>query len=269
MFVEREFNGRYKVKLHDWQRLPASTDAGSSLPDPNYKWQPGSPARSAYAYDYENARTFSMETRLKKGDVLFDIGTADGWLSAIYAQFVGGENMCLFEPSAAAWPVLKSVWEANNLPTPRDTFWGFVGDTTQLRPTESLIENEVLEYRNGWPEVAYQDIQIDKLGYRSLLSTGRNIPQVTIDDFIKMTGSVPNGISIDVEGAELLVLRGTERTLKMHKPLIWLSLHDINGALTYDYHTTKDEVFAFLTACGYKMTWLENYGDSHWLCEYC
>jgi hypothetical protein len=42
---------------------------------------------------WEKERCLSMETNLRKGDILFDIGSETGWASAIYARFVGPENM--------------------------------------------------------------------------------------------------------------------------------------------------------------------------------
>jgi FkbM family methyltransferase len=217
--------------------------------------------------DYEPERTASMEKHLKQGDVLFDIGVADGWESVIYSQFVGPENMCLFEPSSTVWTNIRSTWEANGCAPPRSAFWGFVSDKTQLVPLLPCINDETLEYKNGWPLSAYRDTMIEEMCFRSLISTANNIPQTTVDDFVTRTNIAPKGMSIDVEGAELLVLKGAEQTLRRSHPLIWLSLHDLSGAIDYDYHTTKEEIFGFLTACGYNMTWLEDYGDSHWLCE--
>lgn len=244
-FVKRLFNNRYEVSVPEFQRPPNGHGT----------------------MDYEPERTRSMEEHLKQGDMLFDIGVADGWMSAIYAKFVGAENMCMFEPSASVWSNIKAVWDANGLETPRHTFWGFVGDTTQLIPREPLMDNEFLGHRDGWPLMAYSDTMIEEMCFRSLLSTARNIPQTTIDDFVSRTKIIPKGISLDVEGAELLVLRGAVQTLLRHKPLVWLSLHDLSGAISYDYHSSKEEVLSFLSNLDYKYTWLEDYGDSHWLCE--
>lgn len=241
-FIERTFNGHSKVRIPHFQRLPGNRLAEGTNED----------------IPYEPARCASMEERLKKGDVLFDIGVADGWMSAIYASFVGADSLCMFEPTAAVWANIKTIWDANKLANPLYTFWGFVSDTTWNRPSA---------YVEGWPASAYGSELMEEMQFRSLLSTGHEIPQITVDDFVSSTNIVPRGISIDVEGAEFLVLKGARQTLVNYKPLIWLSLHDINGALTYDYRSNKEEVFEFLTTCGYKMTWLENYGDSHWLCE--
>lgn len=240
-YIHKTFNGRYDILVPTFQRYPR--------------------------LEYEPQRCFSMEANLKHGDVLFDVGVSDGWVSAIYAKFVGAENMCLFEPSSQAWTSIKADWDANGLAQPLRTFWGFVGDTTQLIPSAGTIEGETLECKDGWPLAAYADVLKEEACFRSLLSTAQNIPQITIDDFVQTTENVPDGISIDVEGAELLVLRGARQTLKEYHPKIWLSLHDLSGALTYDYHVTKKDVFDFLKSCGYEMTWLENYGDSHWLCQ--
>lgn len=244
-FIPWTINERYSVLVPEFQRAP---NGHGTL-------------------DYEPARTRSMEDHLSYGDVLFDIGVADGWESVIYSQFVGAENMCLFEPSSTVWTNIKTTWDANNLAKPRSVFWGFVSDRTQLTPTGALINDETLEYRDGWPLSAYRDTLIEEMCFRSLLSTANSIPQTTIDDFVARTKIVPTALSIDVEGAELLVLRGAKQTLLDRHPMIWLSLHDLSGAIEYDYHTTKEEIFSFLAACGYKMTWLENYGDSHWLCQ--
>lgn len=247
-YIDRVFNGHCSVKIPTWSRLPGDTRAS----DENYRTM------------YEPERCGSMEKHLKKGDVLFDIGVADGWISAIYAQFVGADNICMFEPTWQVWANIKAIWDANSLPTPRSTFYGFVSDTTRLVPPTPM---DNLQYEKGWPIAAYQSGLLEEMTFRSLLSTGNSIPQTTLDDFVTQTGIVPRGISIDVEGAEFLVLKGAIHTLRKHHPFIWLSLHDLNGALTYDYHSSKEEVFAFLEDCGYKMTWLEDYGDSHWLCQ--
>lgn len=244
-FVKKTFNEKYDILVPEFQRAPNSRGT----------------------LDYEPERTASMAQHLKQGDVLFDIGVADGWMSVLYSKFVGPENVCLFEPSSTVWTNIRTTWEANGCVPPRNTFWGFVSDTTRLHPAGALINDETLEYKNGWPASSYRDTLIEEMCFRSLLSTADNIPQITLDEFVSQTGIIPRGISIDVEGAEFKVLNGAKATLASFHPLIWLSLHDLNGALEFDYHSSKEEVFTWLEVLGYKMTWLENYGDSHWFCE--
>ena len=50
-------------------------------------------------------------------------------------------------------------------------------------------------------------------------------PQVSLDDFCAGRGVAPEVVKIDVEGAEIGVLRGARKTLARHRPLIFLSVH--------------------------------------------
>ncbi len=50
-------------------------------------------------------------------------------------------------------------------------------------------------------------------------------PQVSLDDFCAERGLAPEVVKIDVEGAELGVLRGARKMLAKHRPLIFLSVH--------------------------------------------
>ncbi len=49
--------------------------------------------------------------------------------------------------------------------------------------------------------------------------------QIALDDFCTEHRLAPDVIKIDVEGAELLVLRGARSTLAQHKPILFLSVH--------------------------------------------
>lgn len=242
-FVQRTFNGRYTIWIPEWQHL-----AG------------GQQAFESNDFNYEPERCFSMEKHLKRGDVLFDIGVSDGWLSAIYAQFVGAENLCLFEPSPVAWPTVKAIWSANNLPTPRATYCGFASNKT-LNPT---TERRDL-WKNAWPPLPPAELA-EEMQFRGIKERQHDTPQITIDDFVDWTSAIPKGISIDVEGAEFLVLQGAKKTLARHRPLVWLSLHTINGAIFYDYGNSFGEILGLMSSCGYEMPeYLEIYGDEHWL----
>ena len=52
------------------------------------------------------------------------------------------------------------------------------------------------------------------------------VEQVTSDRFLGSSGErPPNVIKIDVEGAELLVLKGARDSLASHRPIIFLATH--------------------------------------------
>src|SRR5437899_6606044 len=234
-FVNRLVNEKYFVRVPAWQRMTP---------------------------DYEPVRTDSMAAHLQQGDVLFDIGVSDGWLSAIYAQFVGAENMVLFEPAPNTWPTIKAIWEENQLPKPLDTFCGLVGDRSTIpsEPDHDMRKHE------GWPASAYGDELREEMQFRNIKERLNDTPMISIDDYVARTGIVPKAISIDVEGAEVLVLRGAQKTITTYKPLLWVSVHTVNGAIFYSYgHTLMDVFQAIRGCCPYNRTWLEVDGDEHWL----
>lgn len=51
------------------------------------------------------------------------------------------------------------------------------------------------------------------------------VPAITVDEVVQKLGFSPDVIKIDVEGAELSVLRGAQTTLRRTKPQIFLSTH--------------------------------------------
>lgn len=70
-----------------------------------------------------------------------------------------------------------------------------------------------------------------------------------IDDVVE-ADYVPTLLKIDVEGAELGVLRGASETLARHRPFV-LFEHGLGGADLYGTHPT--EVFDLLTASGLRI----------------
>jgi FkbM family methyltransferase len=81
------------------------------------------------------------------------------------------------------------------------------------------------------------------------------VQTITLDNFITETKVVPDIIKIDVEGAELLVLRGAKDTLIKYKPKIFLSIHsdelemqskDYLGKLGYKFKLLDDSKKPFI-----------------------
>lgn len=242
-FIDRVFNNRYPVKVPDFM---------------HHHWD-----------RYETKRIASMESHLRHGDTLFEIGAESGFCSVIFSSFVGAENLCLFEPQPLVWANIKATFDVNGLTQPKAMFRGFASDKTVL----SGVAGSGINYQ--WPLVSTEILE--EMHFRGLKEFGAfaDNSQITIDDFVKTTGIAPRGITMDVEGAETLVLRGCESTFREHKPLVWVSIHtnppgqDPNepGAITYDYGSSKEELLVFMDSCGYTGTFLDRDWEEHWFFE--
>ena len=79
------------------------------------------------------------------------------------------------------------------------------------------------------------------------------VPMNTIDNLIPEFMKI-DLIKIDVEGAELSVLKGAERTLKNSKPFVLFEF-GLGGADYYE--TTPQQIFDYLTDCGLVLSTLE------------
>lgn len=200
--------------------------------------------------EWERARFLSMEKHLKQGNVLYDIGTEQGWQSAIYAQFVGGGNMVLVEPSPEYWPNIKATWEANDLAVPLATYQGLVGqDANYMRGALGLKE---------WPDAAEGEITRVQ-SYRYTHNDNKLTAQNRIDNFPVMEIPPPDAITIDVEGAEYQVLKGAEETLTQYKPKVWCSIHP--DLMEKDYNDKEQDLYDYMEKLGYQH---ENLGwDGH------
>lgn len=215
----------------------------------NYDYQiwMNEPLASWDVYDYwEKERVLSMREHLKKGDVLFDIGTESGWCNLVYASMVGPENMVLIEPTPEFWPNIKALWD-KNYPhiLPKGTYSGlFSNKTTDDRDINPYIV---------WPKDVEGDL-IDKNSYKYIHEHGNVIPQMTLDDYVLKTKINPNALTIDTEGSELLILHGAENTLKSQSLKVWISEHD-DMALR-DYNVKKGQLETYMGSLGYKREYL-------------
>lgn len=164
---------------------------------------------------WEKERLASMKERIqhRNSPVVYYIGNEEGDMSALCQMW--GASMVLVEPNEKVWPNTKAIWEANKLTPPLGCFVGFAANA-------DIFPSSHMNY-NRFPACADGPIISDH-GFKELHDRG-DIPQVKIDTLVQMVGIVPDFLSIDVEGSEFEVLRGAEKTLREHRPIIWLSVH--------------------------------------------
>lgn len=219
-------------------------------------WVPDAVADWDAPSHWERERLFSMEHRLTRGDVLFDVGTEHGWLTAVYGGFVGHANVVLFEPAPSLWPNIRLTWEHNEFPAPLAAFWAFVGARSAGEPDGAV-----------WPEPARGPLrETGAQAYEYLHNTKHtDIPTVSIDDAARIIGRAPKAITIDVEGAEVGVLQGAVSTLANDRPMVWVSIHP--DLMFRDYGTVPLDIYGLMVDLDYAATHLATDHEEHWFFE--
>lgn len=235
-----------KILKDDWKVHDSPYDYEFILPKPLSEWD---------VYDYwEKPRFESMRDNIKNGDVLFDIGTEQGWTNLIYADFCGPENIVLIEPTKEFWGNIKFTWEKNYNVEPKATLCALLSDKTTPGYTPSASK--------VWCEEAEVDWIIDRNKYQYIHENSEMIPEVTLDDYVEKTGIIPDVLTMDVEGAEYLIINGSEKTLKKYKPKVWISIHPDLGLR--DYGITKEMMLDKMESFGYDGEYLSTDHEEHW-----
>lgn len=200
---------------------------------------------------WEKERMQNMRGRIDKGDVVLYVGNEEGDLSGIIASW--GAKMILVEPNPKVWPNTKAIWEANNLPIPEFCFVGFASSKNNYGSDDYSVDS--------LPKCAEGDV-IGDHGFMELRN--HNAPEITVDTICLGHLSEPiDHISIDVEGSEWEVLKGSEETIKIHKPTLWVSIHP--EFMIQQYGQYSAELRGWIKGLGYKETILAYDHELHTL----
>ena len=171
---------------------------------------------------FEPDKVRLFELYIEKGKVVYDIGAHIGYFSILAATLVQDEGQVIaFEPNPDNIRHLKQHIEMNGY--------------SNIKIMETAVSNE-----NG-----ESSFDIDKENSKSCLSPSGNIKVKTrtIDALVESKEILPpNYMKIDVEGAEVLVIKGAESTLKSYRPLIFLATHS---------PTLKKDCIDILDSLGY------------------
>lgn len=157
---------------------------------------------------YEEGTLWCFEKILKKGDVVFDIGANIGLTTVYAAKCVGMKGKVYgFEPMPLTFKMLNFNVNLNKL-------------------RNVILLNKALSDRIGDAEM-YDNIHINR-GAASLYSSnkqdGIKISVSTLDNFInEFAINKIDFIKIDIEGAEIPMLKGANEIFKLkRKPIICL-----------------------------------------------
>jgi FkbM family methyltransferase len=177
---------------------------------------------------------------VRPGDVVIDIGADYGDLTMLFADLTGKRGQVhAFEPVPTNFQGLSE--NIRQFPTYHGVHLNqaAVGDvkqkTTILYPRDNHSQAALIRHSDGsWKDAGDQVKSFE-------------VEMIRLDDYAANLNRV-DFIKCDVEGAELLVLRGAESTLRRCRPIICL---EIDERWLKAFGWSSAEVFQFLRQIGY------------------
>lgn len=194
---------------------------------------------SVYFNRMETAQTEAMLAELTTGKIFFDVGANVGYYSILASKRVGEKGVvAAFEPFVGNLAFLHRHVELNKAKNVKilpfalsDRF-----SIASFSPGENSAQGHLAENIGGGEDFVY-------------------VPTISLDEIAAKMNCSPDVLKIDVEGAEMEVLRGAEKVLREAKPAIFLSTHSPE---------LRRDCLEFLRGIGYEINSLfPEDADSH------
>ena len=165
---------------------------------------------------WETQRFLTLKHLVKKQDIIFDVGAWNGVYSLFISKLVCKKGKGYrFEPDPMAMQLLKTNIKFN----------GNINTKLENLAVSNTEGKEIFHIlgEGGNSESFFnkaKEINRSKLTSRKLL-----IETTSLDRYCSINIIIPNGIKIDVEGAETMVFHGLENIIRTYKPWISLEFH--------------------------------------------
>jgi len=181
---------------------------------------------------YEPQIICLLRAAVKPGDFCIDVGAHLGYLTLVLSRMVGHSGRVVsFEPVPENFRALQENIRLNKA-TNVDLHNTAISDSSGAISIACVAQQTF-----SWTPSAVSQNSADNLN--TIICNS-----VTLDDFLAGTPRIPRLIKIDVEGAELLVLRGAIRILETCGPILYLEIHNWGSP-------ASAEVLRFLEERGY------------------
>lgn len=191
------------------------------------KWIVGSSNIECALGSYEYEKRILFEKEVSKSSVVYDIGAHVGFYTLLASELVReGGRVIAFEPALRNLKYLKKHLEINHC-------------------DNVIVVEAAVSDKSGSSH--FNEGHNSSMGHLSE-NGDLTINTVSIDELVG-NGKIPTPdyIKIDVEGAELLVLKGAKSTLINYSPKIFLATH------SHRVPNVHIDCCNFLASLGYKL----------------
>ncbi|QNO14462.1 FkbM family methyltransferase [Alkalicella caledoniensis] len=149
---------------------------------------------------YEKQMLEDIESRIKPGSVIVDIGANIGNHTVFFGKFCNPNKVHAFEPQPDVYQILTNNIEHNNLQQIVNCYNFGIGES---QSRANLIKNK------------------ENLGMAKLIDNSEgNVQVFALDDVI--IDEKVDLMKIDVEGMEMQVLKGSKRIIELFRPIIYI-----------------------------------------------
>jgi FkbM family methyltransferase len=211
-----------------WVTVQGGLDKGLWMHlDPRYE-------ESYRTADYESAVQKFLAEHLRRGDTFYEVGAHIGFLSLGAARLVGAEGeVVAFEADPENIARIEQHLNRNSLAQARvvpQAVWSGAGMLRFERASHLSSRNTGAVQEEPTPGRTFDEIEVEA---------------VALDDYVRGRRP-PSLIKIDVEGAEMHVLKGAERLISEQRPLVLCEVHSAELAV---------QVEKWLFEKGYALEW--------------
>lgn len=183
---------------------------------------------------HEKRVTELLVDALQNATCFVDVGTNLGWYTCMAATHMPQGRVYGFELDDLNFSLLKRNLQMNSC--------------TNVEVYNVAVSDGPGEVRYARPQ--NNPSPIFKLAVDGTGSDLITVKSISLDDFCGTAGARPQVMKIDVEGAEMQVLKGMSRILKDVRPILFLEVHPYTLPT---FHTSVGEVLALLVKNGYRI----------------
>ncbi|MBA2378650.1 MAG: FkbM family methyltransferase [Blastocatellia bacterium] len=192
---------------------------------------------TVYFNQLEPEQTAAMAAEIAPGSLVFDVGANAGYYTILASRLAGPDGRVVaFEPLERNLAYLQRHVEMNR-----------AENVTVLASACSDVSGTAT-FEIG------ENIAMGRLSDAAPAGASVTVPTVTLDEIAERLGLTPDVIKLDVEGAEMAVLKGAGGIFERAKPTVFLSTHS---------NELRTECLAWLEARGYAATPLMGGDDPH------
>lgn len=191
---------------------------------------------------YEEENLDIVNTNLNLDKDVIDIGANVGLFSVYFAKKISsGRRVLAIEPTPNALFLLDKNLQKNNVSNSVIVYKGVASNTVGIHKLKVITGKE---------EYSTLGNNINQTHVHDHLPEEISVPGNTIDNLVDEYRLIPGFIKIDTEGAEYLVLQGSEITLRNYHPVI---LAEVMDDYLVNFGFSASKVVDFLRKLGYSV----------------